>query len=71
MSDEEINDTPELRIRQLEEDLTKEKDRLEKLYAGYTALKDASDEKDATIDVLERQMIDKAVSYTHLRAHET
>ena len=39
MSDEEINDTPELRIRQLEEDLTKEKDRLEKLYAGYTASK--------------------------------
>jgi chromosome segregation ATPase len=45
----------------LEEDLVKEKDRLEKLYAGYTALKDAADEKDATIDVLERQMIDKEI----------
>ena len=58
MSDEEVNDSPDLQIRQLEEDLTKEKDRLEKLYAGYTALKDTSDAKDATIDVLERQMID-------------
>ena len=67
MSDEEINDTPELRIRQLEEDLTKEKDRLEKLYAGYTALKDASDEKDATIDVLERQMIDKEIEMEGLQ----
>ena len=45
----------------MEEDLLKEKDRLEKLYAGYTALKDATDEKDATIDVLERQMIDKEI----------
>ena len=67
MSDEEINDTPELRIRQLEEDLTKEKDRLEKLYAGYTALKEASDEKDATIDVLERQMIDKEIEMEGLQ----
>jgi chromosome segregation ATPase len=49
------------RIRRSGEDLVKEKDRLEKLYAGYTALKDAADEKDATIDVLERQMIDKEI----------
>ena len=67
MSDEDINDSPDLRIRQLEEDLTKEKDRLEKLYAGYTALKDASDEKDATIDVLERQMIDKEIEMEGLQ----
>ena len=67
MSDEDINDSPELRIRQLEEDLIKEKDRLEKLYAGYTALKDASDEKDATIDVLERQMIDKEIEMEGLQ----
>ena len=39
MSVEEVNDSPDLQIRQLEEDLIKEKDRLEKLYAGYTALK--------------------------------
>ena len=67
MSDEEVNDSPDLRIRQLEEDLTKEKDRLEKLYAGYTALKDTSDEKDATIDVLERQMIDKEIEMEGLQ----
>ena len=67
MSDEEVNDSPALQIRQLEEDLTKEKDRLEKLYAGYTALKDTSDEKDATIDVLERQMIDKEIEMEGLQ----
>ena len=67
MSDEDINDSPDLRIRQLEEDLIKEKDRLEKLYAGYTALKDASDDKDATIDVLERQMIDKEIEMEGLQ----
>ncbi|MAJ19129.1 MAG: hypothetical protein CMA06_04740 [Euryarchaeota archaeon] len=61
MSEEDSTVSPDLRIRQLEEDLLKEKDRLEKLYAGYTALKDATDEKDATIDVLERQMIDKEI----------
>ena len=67
MSDEEVNDSPDLQIRQLEEDLTKEKDRLEKLYAGYTALKDTSDENDATIDVLERQMIDKEIEMEGLQ----
>ena len=67
MSDEEVNDSPDLRIRQLEEDLIKEKDRLEKLYAGYTALKDTSDEKDATIDVVERQMIDKEIEMEGLQ----
>ena len=67
MSDEEVNHSPDLQIRQLEEDLTKEKDRLEKLYAGYTALKDTSDEKDATIDVLERQMIDKEIEMEGLQ----
>ena len=61
MSEEDSTVSPDLRILQLEEDLLKEKDRLEKLYAGYTALKDATDEKDATIDVLERQMIDKEI----------
>ena len=61
MSEEDSTVSPDLRIRQLEEDLLKEEDRLEKLYAGYTALKDAADEKDATIDVLERQMIDKEI----------
>ena len=67
MSDEDINDSPDLRIRQLEEDLIKEKDRLEKLYAGYTALNDASDEKDASIDVLERKMIDKEIEMEGLQ----
>ena len=67
MTDEEVNDSPDLEIHQLQEDLTKEKDRLEKLYAGYTALKDTSDEKDATIDVLERQMIDKEIEMEGLQ----
>lgn len=67
MSDEENPTSPDLRIRQLEEDLAKEKDRLEKLYAGYTGLKESSDEKDATIDVLERQMIDKEIEMEGLQ----
>ncbi|MGB1802132.1 MAG: hypothetical protein ACPHKZ_03735 [Candidatus Thalassarchaeaceae archaeon] len=67
MSDEENPTSPDLRIRQLEEDLAKEKDRLEKLYAGYTGLKESADEKDATIDVLERQMIDKEIEMEGLQ----
>ena len=67
MSDEENPTSPDLRIRQLEEDLAKEKDRLEKLYAGYTGLNESADEKDATIDVLERQMIDKEIEMEGLQ----
>ena len=67
MSDEENPTSPDLRIRQLAEDLAKEKDRLEKLYAGYTGLKESADEKDATIDVLERQMIDKEIEMEGLQ----
>ena len=47
--------------------MAKEKDRLEKLYAGYTGLKESADEKDATIDVLERQMIDKEIEMEGLQ----
>ena len=67
MSEEDSTVSPDLRIRQLEEDLVKEKDRLEKLYAGYTALKDAADEKDATIDVPERQMTDQEIEMEGLQ----
>tara|TARA_B100000902_G_scaffold555_3_gene728 strand:- start:101 stop:724 length:624 start_codon:yes stop_codon:yes gene_type:complete len=51
----------ELRIRQLEEDLAKEKDRLDKLYSGYQTLKQETDEKSAIIDVLEKEAIDKEI----------
>tara|TARA_B100000029_G_scaffold131094_1_gene124738 strand:+ start:1414 stop:2043 length:630 start_codon:yes stop_codon:yes gene_type:complete len=61
MSEEDTSVSPELRIRQLEEDLAKEKDRLDKLYAGYNALKEGSDEKDAIIDVLEKEAIEKEI----------
>ena len=61
MSEEDEAIPSELRIRQLEEDLAKEKDRLDKLYSGYQTLKQETDEKSAIIDVLEKEAIDKEI----------
>ena len=61
MTDEAGTVSPDLRIRQLEEDLLKEKDRLDKLYTGYMELQKEVEEKAAVIDVLEKEAIDKEI----------
>jgi chromosome segregation ATPase len=61
MTDEAGTVSPDLRIRQLEEDLLKEKDRLDKLYTGYMELQKEAEEKAAVIDVLEKEAIDKEI----------
>ncbi len=61
MTDEAGTVSPDLRIRQLEEDLLKEKDRLDKLYTGYMELQKEVEEKTAVIDVLEKEAIDKEI----------
>ena len=61
MTDEAGTVSPDLRIRQLEEDLLKEKDRLDKLYTGYMELQKEAEEKTAIIDVLEKEAIDKEI----------
>jgi len=61
MTDEAGTVSPDLRIRQLEEDLLKEKDRLDKLYTGYMELQKEIEEKAAVIDVLEKEAIDKEI----------
>ena len=61
MTDEAGTVSPDLRIRQLEEDLLKEKDRLDKLYTGYMELQKEAEEKTAVIDVLEKEAIDKEI----------
>ena len=61
MTDEAGTVSPDLRIRQLEEDLLKEKDRLDKLYTGYMELQKEVEEKTAVIDVLEKVAIDKEI----------
>lgn len=61
MTDEASTVSPDLRIRQLEEDLLKEKDRLDKLYTGYMELQKEAEEKTAVIDVLEKEAIDKEI----------
>ncbi len=61
MTDEASTVSPDLRIRQLEEDLLKEKDRLDKLYTGYMELQKEVEEKTAVIDVLEKEAIDKEI----------
>ena len=67
MSEEEGTITPEVRIRQLEERLTEETDRLEKLYVAYKKVEDEFSERNAEFEVLEKQLIDSAaVSSTHL-----
>ncbi|PXF19827.1 MAG: hypothetical protein CXX73_00745 [Methanobacteriota archaeon] len=61
MTDEAGTVSPDLRIRQLEEDLLKEKDRLDKLYTGYMELQKEAEEKTAVIEVLEKEAIDKEI----------
>ncbi|HJL65177.1 MAG TPA: hypothetical protein QGF70_06275 [Candidatus Thalassarchaeaceae archaeon] len=61
MSEEDSTITPELRVRQLEEELAKAEERLDKLYAGYTAIEQKVSEKSAVIDVLEQEAIDKEI----------
>jgi|TARA_B100001964_G_C14222826_1_gene596165 chromosome segregation ATPase len=61
VSEEDSTITPELRVRQLEEELAKAEERLDKLYAGYTAIEQKVSEKSAVIDVLEQEAIDKEI----------
>jgi chromosome segregation ATPase len=53
--------TPENRIKQLEERLVEEQDRLEKLYVAYRKAEQELDEKNAIIEVLEKEAIDKEI----------
>ena len=55
MSEEEGTITPELQTRQLEERLAEETDRLEKLYVAYKKVEDELAEKNAIIEVLEKE----------------
>ena len=66
MSEEEGTITPEVRIRQLEERLAEETDRLEKLYVAYKKVEDEFSERNAEFEVLEKQLIDSAVEYEAL-----
>jgi len=59
--DEEGTITPELRISQLEERLTEETDRLEKLYVAYKKAEQELEERNAIIEVLEKEAIDKEI----------
>ena len=59
--DEEGTVTPELRISQLEERLTGETDRLEKLYVAYKKAEQELEERNAIIEVLEKEAIDKEI----------
>ena len=59
--DEEGTVTPELRISQLEERLTEETDRLEKLYVAYKKAEQELEERKAIIEVLEKEAIDKEI----------
>ena len=61
MSEEEGTITPELQAHQLEERLAEETDRLEKLYVAYKKVEDELAEKNAIIDVLEKEAIDKEI----------
>ena len=53
--------TPENRIKQLEERLVEEQDRLEKLYVAYRKAEQELEEKNAIIEVLEKEAIDKEI----------
>ena len=61
MSEEEGTITPELQVRQLEERLAEETDRLEKLYVAYKKVEDELAEKNAIIEVLDKEAIDKEI----------
>jgi chromosome segregation ATPase len=60
-NDEGGSITPENRIKQLEERLVEESDRLEKLYVAYRKVEQELEEKNAIIDVLEKEAIDKEI----------
>ena len=49
------------RVQRLEERLTEETQRLEKLYVAYRRLEEELQEKNAVIDVLEKEAIDKEI----------
>ena len=53
--------TPENRIKQLEERLVEEQDSLEKLYVAYRKAEQELEEKNAIIEVLEKEAIDKEI----------
>jgi chromosome segregation ATPase len=57
-NDEGGSITPENRIKQLEERLVEESDRLEKLYVAYRKVEQELEEKNAIIDVLEKEAIE-------------
>lgn len=60
-NDEGGSITPENRIKQLEERLVEEQDRLEKLYVAYRKAEQELEEKNAIIEVLEKEAIDKEI----------
>ena len=60
-NDEGGSITPENRIKQLEERFVEESDRLEKLYVAYRKVEQELEEKNAIIDVLEKEAIDKEI----------
>ena len=62
MSEEEGTITPEVRIRQLEERLAEETDRLEKLYVAYKKVEDEISERNAALEGLQKQLIAPAVA---------
>ena len=49
------------RVQQLEERLIEETQRLEKLYVAYRRLEEELQERNAVIDVLEKEAIDKEI----------
>ena len=51
----------EERVQQLEERLAEETQRLEKLYVAYRRIEEELQEKNAIIDVLEKEAIDKEI----------
>ena len=53
--------TPEVRVKQLEERLNEESDRLEKLYVAYRNIETELEEKNGIIDALEKEAIDHEI----------
>ena len=55
------------RVQQLEERLIEETQRLEKLYVAYRRLEEELQEKNAVIDVLEKEAIDKEIERKRIK----
>ena len=53
--------TPEVRVRQLEEELETQTQRLEKLYTAYKKAEEDIADRDAIIDVLEKEALDREI----------